>query len=78
VHLRIGEAAVVVDADEDDLPAGSPASASAIPVDRMADPLDAAKAFGIDVEEAAGEGVLVALRRMRGSRSARGGRGLRP
>jgi hypothetical protein len=55
---------VVVDADEDHLPADASSLPAPIAVDPVAHAVDAGKALGIDVEELSGPPVLVALRRL--------------
>jgi hypothetical protein len=64
VDLGVGQAGVIVDADEDHLPAGTPRPLASVAVDRVADPLDPPEALGIDVEQAAGALVFISLGRV--------------
>ena len=65
MDLRVGQACVVVDADEDHLPTGSsiPIPLASVSVNRMSDPLDAPEALGIDVEQTPRRTMLVAVGR---------------
>src|SRR5690606_25215333 len=64
--LGVGQARVVIDANEDRLPACALAAPAAIAVDPVPDPLDPPELLRIDVQEATGLLVLVALRRLLG------------
>ena len=66
MDLGVGQTAVVIDADEDDLPARASTSLAAIAVNGVSDPLDTAEALRIDMEQAPRVRVLVALRRVLG------------
>ena len=58
--LAVGESGCIVDGDMEDLPAAMAAAAGAITGDAVADALDAAELLGIDVQQLAGAGALVA------------------
>src|SRR5215213_1720918 len=66
--LREGHAGGVVDADVDELPSDAPALAlpRSVAGDAMADPVEAAELFDIDVDQFAGMLTLVAANRRRG------------
>ena len=61
MDLGVGQARVVVDTDEDDLPAHATTALAIVAMDGVADAPDLAEALGIDVEQASRVGVLVAF-----------------
>jgi len=62
VDLHIGQAGVIVDADEDNLVAYSALLATSIPVDPMTDAVDASELLGVNVEHSPRCRVLIASR----------------
>jgi hypothetical protein len=65
-HLGIREPGAIVDGDVHRLPPEAAAPLAAIPVNAMAHPADLAELLDVEVEEIAGRGPLVAIRRTRG------------
>jgi len=61
MHLGEGDAGVVVDGHEQHLPAESADMVTRVTGDAVAQPLDAAELLGVDVQQVARSGVLVAL-----------------
>ena len=59
----IGQARVVVDANEDDLPAYALFLPASIPVDPVSHAFDPGELLGVDVEQISGPAVLIALGR---------------
>ena len=70
-HLHVSKTAVVIDADVSELPADSRARQASIPVDAMADPLDAPQSFRVQVQELAGTLALVAAHQRAGLKGAK-------
>ena len=64
--LGVGEARAVVDGDVQVLPAEASLAAGAIAGDAVADAVDAAELLGVDMDQLAGPGALVAHRRRLG------------
>src|SRR4051794_3564797 len=78
--LREGHPGGVVDADVDELPSDAPALAltGSVACDAMADPVEAAELFDIDVDQFAGMFALVATNRRGGVGGPGGGGGRGP
>jgi len=66
VDVAVGEPGLVVDADEEVVPACFAFGATGPAGQRVAGPLDAAEPFDVDVEELAGPLALVAHKRLFG------------
>jgi hypothetical protein len=58
--LAVGEPCGIVDGDMQDLPAGTASGVAPVAGDAVADAVDAAELLGVDVEQRAGAGALIA------------------
>jgi len=68
--LHVGQAAVVVDADVSELPAGARTGPSPIAVDAVADAAESAELLGVEVQQLSGPLTLVAAHRRLGLEGA--------